>query len=157
MYRWHQILKKTYKENFNYKFSGASGGMAAGLKAILKGSNISGPEYIIKNTKLKTLVPKCKYIIVGEGKFDKTSLLDKGTFFLAKYAKSKGAVVIGLFGQISDKNLIDKKIFDYVIDLSKLVKKEGLKRDYYLKSKNYKIFKIAGKLISNIIESNETK
>jgi glycerate kinase len=152
---WNRVLKKTYNRNFNVQYSGAAGGMGAGIAAILNAKIYSGSEFIIKNTKLLSRIKKSQFVVLGEGKFDKTSLLNKGVYALAKVAKKEKKIVFGVFGTIDCSTKIVENLFDYVIDISGLAKKNNIKKDYFEHSKNYFLFKYAGELLANKIKEYE--
>ena len=120
---WNSLLKKTYNKNFDKRFSGASGGIGAGISAILNGSLHTGSDYIMKKTGMERQIRFSKYVILGEGTIDNTTL-DKGILALAKEAKKKGKVIFGVFGDIKAEQKFLNKYFDYVINLSLLAKKK---------------------------------
>ena len=148
---WNNLLKETYSKDFNIPYAGASGGMGAGISAILNGKIHSGAEYILKNTKLKKRIKHSKYIVLGEGTIDKSTLLNKGILALAKESKKQGKIVFGVFGSIKcKKNLIDQ-YFDHIINVSSLASKNNLSKDYFKKKKGYLLFEKVGNYIANKI------
>jgi len=152
---WRDLLLKAYNIDFNTEFSGAAGGMASGFAALLGARLVSGSEYIYKNSKISKEIKCSDYVIVGEGKLDKTSLLNKGSIFLTEKARSLGKKVIGVFGNIEIEKEIMSSQFDYIIDLSKIADQNNIDQNYFLNKSNFEIFNLAGKEIADFINDNK--
>ncbi len=96
-------------------FSGAGGGIAFGLQYFFNAKTISSKEFILN--KLKIAEIKADMVLTGEGSFDNTSLLNKGTAIIINYANEIKAkkifVITGKSSKIKDDKLNILSIEDY--------------------------------------------
>jgi len=81
--------------------SGAAGGLAAGLSLLFKSHFVSGSEFIINATHLKTKIQKADIIITGEGELNSQTKFGKIPYKIAEIAKEYNKPVIGIFGDIT--------------------------------------------------------
>ncbi|MBK2002892.1 glycerate kinase [Listeria ivanovii subsp. londoniensis] len=86
------------------KGSGAAGGIAAGLTAILNAEIISGAELVIKLSGLKQQLANADLVIIGEGKMDAQSVMGKIPVRVASEAKKAGAFVLAIVGSTRIEN-----------------------------------------------------
>ncbi|AIS59814.1 glycerate kinase [Listeria ivanovii] len=86
------------------KRSGAAGGIAAGLTAILNAEIISGADLVIKLSGLKQQLANADLVIIGEGKMDAQSVMGKIPVRVASEAKKAGAFVLAIVGSTRIEN-----------------------------------------------------
>ncbi|MDP8200736.1 MAG: glycerate kinase [Candidatus Tenebribacter burtonii] len=82
--------------------SGAAGGLAAGLSLIFKSHFVSGSEFVINATNLKTKIKNADVIITGEGELNSQTKFGKIPYKIAKIAKKYKKPIIGIFGSITE-------------------------------------------------------
>ena len=89
----------------------------------------SGINFILNKSNLLSFIEKnqIKYLVIGEGKFDETSMHGKITNELIKFSIKNKIKIIAVFGQIKNK-------------LRKYIKKR-VEKVFLLSSKNYDIKK----------------
>jgi|APSaa5957512535_1039671.scaffolds.fasta_scaffold13769_3 glycerate 2-kinase len=111
---WNGILCKTFGRNYNVEFSGAAGGLGAGIAAFLKGRLNSGFNVFCEYTNFLQDLAWSNVVVTGEGSLDKTSFLGKAPISIAKVAKKYNKDVFAVVG-LSDANINTSKIFNKVI------------------------------------------
>jgi glycerate 2-kinase len=94
------VFQQTGKDMVEMKHGGASGGMAAGLAALLDVELVNGIEYFLSLTDFDKALENADLVITGEGCIDIQTLQGKGPFGVAKKAKEKGIPVIGVAGKV---------------------------------------------------------
>jgi glycerate 2-kinase len=82
--------------------SGAAGGLGAAFSGFLKSPLLPGVEFILSELGLKEIIRDADLVITGEGKLDGQSSMGKAPSGVAKLAKSYGASVIALAGDVSE-------------------------------------------------------
>jgi glycerate kinase len=80
--------------------AGAAGGLAAGAVAFMGAKLVSGIETVISWSRLGQAIAGADWVITGEGCFDEQSLRGKVVSGVAKAARSAGAKVAVLAGQV---------------------------------------------------------
>ena len=97
-----QIVKRdTGIDITNFDGSGAAGGLAAGLSLIFKSHFVSGSEFAIKATDLKSKIQDADIIITGEGELNSQTKFGKIPYKIAEIAKEYNKTIIGIFGSIT--------------------------------------------------------
>lgn len=86
------------------KGSGAAGGIAAGLTAILNAEIVSGADLVIQLTGLKQQLANADLVIIGEGKMDAQSVMGKIPVRVASEAKKADAFVLAIVGSTRIEN-----------------------------------------------------
>ena len=81
--------------------SGAAGGLAAGLSLLFKSHLVSGSEFVINATDLKTKIRNADIIITGEGELNSQTKFGKIPYKIAEIARKYNKTVIGIFGSIT--------------------------------------------------------
>lgn len=94
------ILEQSGKDISGLKHGGAAGGVAAGLYALLNAELVNGIEQFLLLTHFEDALTNADIVITGEGSIDMQTLQGKGPFGVAKLAKQKNKMVIGLAGQV---------------------------------------------------------
>lgn len=79
---------------------GAAGGISAGLNIYLKARLVQGIEFFLELTGFDKALQNTDMLITSEGTIDLQTLEGKGPFGVARRAKKKNIVVIGLAGSI---------------------------------------------------------
>lgn len=113
------VLKKTGKDMSAIKHGGAAGGVAAGLNALLNAQLVNGIDYFLEITGFEKELTKANIVITGEGSIDLQTLHGKGPFGVAKKAKERSLLIIGMAGKVPD--IIDKslrKYFDQLLSIN---------------------------------------
>lgn len=82
--------------------SGAAGGLAAGLSLLFKSVFVSGSEFVIKATDLRTKIQNADIIITGEGELNSQTKFGKIPYKIAELAKEYNKTIIGVFGNITN-------------------------------------------------------
>lgn len=108
------VYKETRIQINDLPFSGAAGGVAAGLCAFSKAIAVNGIDYFLQLISFENAVKKADIIITGEGRLDRQTLLGKGPFGVAKLAKQYHKKIIAFAGEIAD-NLELEKHFDELV------------------------------------------
>jgi len=113
------IGKQTGKNISSIKHGGAAGGVAATLSAVLNAGLVNGIDNFLLLTSFEDALDKTDIVITGEGSIDLQTLQGKGPFGVAKLAKQKNKMVIGLAGQIP-KEIPGalKKYFDLLLSIN---------------------------------------
>ena len=82
------------------RHGGAAGGAAATLHVFLDAKLVQGIDYFLDITGFDTALKETDILITGEGSIDLQTLNGKGPYGVAKRARKKGMIVIGLAGAI---------------------------------------------------------
>jgi glycerate kinase len=80
--------------------AGAAGGLAAGAMAFMDARLVCGVDAVMAQTRLQEAVVGADWVITGEGSFDEQSLRGKVVSGVLRVAKSAGAKVGVLAGQV---------------------------------------------------------
>lgn len=84
--------------------SGAAGGLGAGLLYFLKGSIVSGIDFLLNSINYEELLKDVDLVITGEGKIDGQSLKGKVPIGIARRTKNvKDIPVIALVGTVGEE------------------------------------------------------
>jgi glycerate 2-kinase len=94
------LLRQTGKDISSIKHGGAAGGVAATLSALMNAVLVNGIGHFLLLTHFEDALAKADLVITGEGSIDLQTLHGKGPFGVAKLAKQKNKLVIGLAGQL---------------------------------------------------------
>ena len=137
------IGKQTGKNISSIKHGGAAGGVAATLFALLNAEIVNGIEHFLLLTHFEDALDKADIVITGEGAIDLQTLHGKGPYGVAKLAKQKNKLVIGLAGQIP-KEIPDtlKQYFDWLLSINE----EPFDMESALKNTAINLEKTAGML-----------
>lgn len=80
--------------------SGAAGGLGYGIMAAFPDVTVeSGIGWTARETALNRLIEQADLVITGEGRFDDTSLMGKGTGHVIRLAKKRGIPAVVVCGQ----------------------------------------------------------
>ena len=113
------ILQQTGKDISSTKHGGAAGGVAAVLFALLNAELVNGIEHFLLLTHFEDALDKADIVITGEGAIDLQTLHGKGPYGVAKLAKQKNKLVIGLAGQIPKEIPAElKKYLDWLLSIN---------------------------------------
>lgn len=129
-----QIVKRDTGFNITgFDGSGAAGGLAAGLSLLFKSHFVSGSEFIIDATDLKTKIKNSDVIITGEGELNSQTKFGKIPYMIAKIAKEFRKPIIGIFGNITQNAREEyKQEFPYMLELcEKGISKEKAMQNAY--------------------------
>jgi glycerate 2-kinase len=113
------VLQKTGIDMAALKHGGAAGGVAAGLHTLLNAKLVNGIDYFLDITGFDKALEQADIVITGEGSIDEQTLRGKAPFGIAKRAKERSIVVIGIAGNVPlkmDEQL--QKYFDVLLPVS---------------------------------------
>ena len=82
------------------RHGGAAGGISAGLNIYLHARLVQGIEYFLDMTGFDKALENTDLLITGEGRIDLQTLEGKAPYGVARRAKKKNIIVIGLAGQV---------------------------------------------------------
>lgn len=124
-----KIVKSLTKKKMT-KYYGAAGCVPIMLSMIFNSKLYSGINFIIIKSNLLSFIKKkyIKYIVIGEGKFDQTSMHGKITYELIKFSIKNKIKILAVFGQLKNK-------------LKKYINKKT-EKVFLLSKENYEIKKI---------------
>ncbi|WP_346236453.1 glycerate kinase [Niabella insulamsoli] len=100
-------------------FSGAAGGVAATMTALVKATAMNGIHYFLESIHFGNHLKKADLVITGEGAIDLQTLEGKAPFGVALAAKKKGIPVIAMGGRIDDESRKLKRYFTELISINK--------------------------------------
>lgn len=95
-----KLVKKDYK---NVEGAGAAGGLGFAFLAYTNAIIKSGIDLILSFTNFKEIIKDADYVITGEGKLDKQTIMGKAPVGVAKIAKENNKKVLLFAGGISDE------------------------------------------------------
>src|SRR5450631_1977249 len=94
------VREQTGREMAGLDRGGAAGGVAAGLSGVLGADLVSGTDYFLSRTEFDEALKDVDLVITGEGRIDEQTAEGKAPWGVALRAKSRGAFVVGLAGQV---------------------------------------------------------
>ena len=152
--KYFQMLKHTINKNLDYNYNGSSSGIPISVSLLFNTEIISGIKYFLNKSKISRLIKKkkIKYILTGEGRLDNTSLLGKFTIEVLKFAKKKKLFTVGIFGQVSNHNLIKNFNKTFVLNKEKVIL---LNKNYKLNNFYKKKIKEIGNSVFELVKKNE--
>ena len=105
-----QIVKKDTGNDIAESIgSGAAGGLAAGLSILFKSQFVSGSDFVIKATNLRTKIRNADIIITGEGELNSQTRFGKIPYKIATISKEYNKPVMGVFGKVTNAAKIEYK------------------------------------------------
>ncbi|MDD5458754.1 MAG: glycerate kinase [Phycisphaerae bacterium] len=107
--------------------AGAAGGLSAGAIAFMNARLVSGIETIIAQSGLLNEIRTADWVITGEGSFDSQSLHGKVVSGISKAARSSGARIAVLAGQV---RVAEKEYKKLGIEIAIACKKPDMSCDY---------------------------
>lgn len=104
-------LAKVVKRDMGKDFAdtpgaGAAGGLGYGFLTFLNAELEPGRDIILRETGMEADMGGTDYVITGEGRLDKQTVMGKGPIGVAKLGKKYGAKVIGLAGSVTKDILL---------------------------------------------------
>lgn len=108
-----EICQKQFDRNINVPFSGAAGGLAAGLLGVANAELKAGFDVIATLVRLEEKIQQASLVITGEGGINYQSLEGKTPIGVAKLAKKYHLPVIAFAGNLGKDY---KKTLDAGID-----------------------------------------
>lgn len=112
------ILKKFGMDLNEIRGSGAAGGCAGGLVALLGVKIKKGAELVLDSIGFDKIIEDADMIITGEGSADCQTLMGKLPFEILQRGKQKKIPVILVAGKIEDKEKLEEAGFAKVIDIN---------------------------------------
>ena len=86
----------------NLAGSGAAGGMGFAFVAYLNGALRPGVELILDEVKIDDMLVDVDFVVTGEGKIDRQTVMGKAPIGVSKRGKKAGAKVIAIAGCVTD-------------------------------------------------------
>jgi len=113
----------------NIPYSGAAGGLGAGLYAFLKAKLESGFAIVNKYTRLTEKIKKSNLVITGEGEMDFQTEFGKVPFEVAKIAKENEIPVFSIVGNLRITHCGFNQHFEKIYSLTsvKISKEDAMK------------------------------
>jgi glycerate kinase len=99
--------------------TGAAGGAAAPLVALVGASIVPGADLILEAVRLRDRLAGADLVITGEGRLDGQSLMGKVTGSVARLARGLGIPCIAVAGALGPGHEQAAALFDHVITLSR--------------------------------------
>lgn len=84
------------------KYAGAAGGIAGGLCAVLGAKAVCGIDAVLDTIGFDGIIADSDYVVTGEGRMDKTTLLGKTPYGICNAARSQGVPVVAFTADVSD-------------------------------------------------------
>ena len=84
------------------KYSGAAGGIAGGLCAVLGAKAVCGVDAVLDAIGFDGIIAGSDYVVTGEGRMDKTTLLGKTPYGICNAAHRQGVPVVAFTADVSD-------------------------------------------------------
>ncbi|HZZ76572.1 MAG TPA: glycerate kinase [Puia sp.] len=98
------------------RYGGAAGGISAGLHVYLNAKLVQGIDYFLETTGFDKALENTDILITGEGSIDLQTLEGKGPLGVARRAKKKNIMVIGLAGEVLSGDITElNEYFDVLI------------------------------------------
>lgn len=107
----HIIQTHTGKDISLIPGAGAAGGMGGALMAFFDATLKSGIDLLLERLHFSDLIKGANFILTGEGKSDKQTLMGKTPFGILKHAQKEGVPVILLSGSVEDATLLNEAGF----------------------------------------------
>lgn len=85
--------------------TGAAGGMAYGIAALLGGRITRGAEFIFDATDVSSRLASVDLVVTGEGRLDASSTCGKAAWSLGKLSRRSGIPVLAICGQVDQAGL----------------------------------------------------
>ncbi|MBQ2857198.1 MAG: glycerate kinase [Bacteroidaceae bacterium] len=105
------IFRETGKDIAHVPGSGAAGGMGGGMMAYLNAELKSGADLLLDICQLEKKISDVDFIITGEGRIDKQSLMGKIPGKILKIGIQHNVPVIAITGCVEDKELLNEAGF----------------------------------------------
>ena len=112
------IQKETGKEISLYPGAGAAGGMGGGLLAFLNANLKPGIQLLLEILNFKGQIRGADFIITGEGKSDRQTLMGKVPLGILKEAQKQHIPVILLAGSVEDSELLNDAGFQGIFSIT---------------------------------------
>lgn len=107
----HVFQQETGKDIIQIPGTGAAGGMGGGMVALLNATIIPGTKVVLDAIRFKERITGAKFIITGEGKSDRQTLMGKIPFGILEEANQQGIPTLLLSGSIEDVNDLNRAGF----------------------------------------------
>ncbi|MBN1251105.1 MAG: glycerate kinase [Bacteroidales bacterium] len=107
-----KILKKQYGVDIqSIKGSGAAGGIAGSLYAVLNAKIVSGSDLIFEKVDIENKIKQADIVITGEGKIDNQTLNEKLIFKLSKLCKKHYKPIWAICGYFDGNIDLKEKLY----------------------------------------------
>ena len=83
-------------------YAGAAGGIGGGLGVVLGAEAVCGVEAVLQAVGFDEIVSGADFVVTGEGRMDRTTLLGKTPFGVCRAAHKHGVPVIAFAAEIAD-------------------------------------------------------
>lgn len=119
MYSYAQRVKQATGWNIEeLPGAGAAGGMGGALAAFFHASLIPGTELLLDTADFKNKIHGASFIITGEGKADKQTLMGKVSSGVLKAGRKAGIPVVLLAGSVTDVEELNLAGFSAVLSIT---------------------------------------
>jgi len=98
--------------------SGAAGGMGYAIQTFMDGKLVSGIQLILETIGFDKMLSGAKYVITGEGKADRQTLMGKLPMGILSHASEKNVPVILIAGDVEDSASLVSAGFTRVVSIN---------------------------------------
>ncbi|MDO4757404.1 MAG: glycerate kinase [Parabacteroides sp.] len=112
------ILSETGIDISNYPGAGAAGGLGGGFIAFLNAELKLGIQLILEALHFEEQIQGADFILTGEGKMDRQTLMGKVPFGILQAARKHRIPVIAIAGSIEDVELLNQAGFQGVFSIT---------------------------------------
>lgn len=115
----NSIIMRDLKTNLNEMAgSGAAGGCAGGLAAIVGARIEEGASFVLETLQFEEIISGADAIVTGEGSSDRQTLMGKLPYGILQYGKKRNIPVILVAGRLEDKDSLTAAGFAKLIDIN---------------------------------------
>lgn len=119
MQSFSNIIKNVIGRDISYDEGvGAAGGLGAAFKLFPLVNFISGINLLLDSTQFDTIIENADYVVTGEGRIDKQTLMGKVSWGILQRARVAGVPVIAICGQFGDQELFYDKDFKCILPIN---------------------------------------
>lgn len=95
--------------------AGAAGGMGAGLIAVMKAQPVRGVDMVLDALHFENMIEGCNYVITGEGRMDKQTVMGKAPGGVLRIAQKHGIPTIAVCGIVDDCIELQQSGFAHIV------------------------------------------
>ncbi|GAB6041590.1 glycerate kinase family protein [Endothiovibrio diazotrophicus] len=105
------VIRRESGIEVDIPLAGAAGGLGAGLHGFLGAELRLGAELVAAELALERRIADADLLVVGEGRMDRTTLHNKGPYYLARIAQASGTPVVAVVGVAEERPALFRAIY----------------------------------------------